>query len=889
MSFHHSPRRAFVVSLLCLVHASVAITSASDIPSMRNISAVEETRRALEPGVPSEWKAYQDPYWNLRLRYPPDWRITSIPYQGFGVRFSSPDLHVDEQGNVTQGGYFWIDVAPESVLTTETGTIGQGIESLYLAHGYSYRTRFLHVPSPSTLLAVYEAIVQSLDISEPPSQYPPMPFNETDLDAPLKLPLPAGPAFIASGGGYNNGGNHVNVDKYALDFCMPDADDCQNNNYVVIAPTNLTYVHSASGRRDFHFFKVAADIGVQFSLCMSLAHFSLDVPLSKGDSVPRGAALGRLSGYYPPHRHMGIWVAPSYDDDCVGLADGDYLALPFIDQTVASPNGDFRLEGQSYPVCDDDGCDNAHASKPVESTNVPFCYNPLREHVSSPSAPNSRAGADVNPIDCFPPDRAFLPLALSIPPPPSPWVVLFKDSEAVEGHHIIQTRDRNLLVLGRRRVAGNADIWIVKLDSLGQAMWQKTYATAMLDETGGIYETLDGGYIINGGISSTSGSPAWILKLDPSGNIDWQKTFSRGYDFISEIFELSEGGYVMVGGTSPLEGSNTNSDAWIAVLDSGGDLVQQKVMGLDGDFDNYSFGDITATSDGGYVAAGSAGAFGCQLKAWVVKFDRDLNVQWQRSYSGGDCAIANFIQETNDGGYMIAGQTAIFDSGKRVDLSWILKLRQDGEIAWQKAFDTGESYFYQISYYQTVDGGVVATTSYSAEDGLSNGEIMKLNENGDILWQRGYGGPGIDSLSSIVETSEGDYAVTGTTFMGGGRQAQAWMLRVGVDGNIPNCGLDHNVNVRNIVLPFTSSVVNIPVKSTILKAINLQLVPMHSSVGSSFVCEQSQHYSGTFAQEHRSIEQEMCPYQLQPGAEPFGEPRKPDYKRRWNQPQFRSW
>lgn len=870
MSANYSPQRSFVVAILSLVLVSMAITSASALPSRRNVSARGETHEPLESAIPSDWKAYQDPYWNLQLRYPADWNITSIPYQGFGIRFSSPDLHIDEQGNVTQGGYFWIDVAPETGLTTKTGTISQGIETLHLAHGYSYRTRFLHVPSPSASLAVNELIVQSLDMSNPPSQYPPLPFNETDLDVPLKLPFPSGPAFIASGGGYNNGDNHVNVDRYALDFCMPYADDCQNNSYVVIAPTNMVYVHSASGRRDFHFFKIAADIGAQFSLCMSLAHFSLDVPLSKGDSVPQGAALGRLSGYNPPHRHMGIWVAPASDDDCVGLADGDYLALPFIDQSIASPNGDFRLEGQSYPVCDDDGCDNAHASKPVESTNVPFCYNPLREHGSSPSAPNSRAGADVDPIDCFPPDRAFLPLALVIPPPPPPWIVLFEGDKSSRGHHVIQTGSGDFVVAGIRMVGSNAGLWVVKLGSDGQVRWQQTYASSLLDQVGAIIETSDGGYVITGGSASPQRSRAWILKLNSAGLKVWQRTLARGYDYFADVMQLEDGRLVVAGSTGPPDGSNTNGDAWIVFLDSAGNVTSQKVFGLNGRYDTFAFASIAETSDGGFLAAGSAGEFGCDLVPWLVKFDSNLSPLWQKSYAAEDCAYAGFVKEAPDGTYVFAGEAVSFSNGDRQEFPWIMKLRNDGSVVWQKSFlgPQGVPDWSLFPAQLTGDGGVLLGGDYVTPTSARDGVMMKLSPQGDIVWQQRYGDNRLDYISSVVETVEGDYVATGTTFIGSGQRDNAWVLRVGPDGRIPGCNLVHDLDIREGGVVFQEAATFIPTKAVSPQLSNLTMSSVSSAIPSSYLCGLARHNWQMGFEEMLSTSQTKCNYPQASDAQP---------------------
>lgn len=377
---------------------------------------------ALRAQIPADWYLFENAVWNISLRYPPDWEVTAVPYRGFGVRFSSPDLQWDNAGQVIQGSYFWIDVATSSMDVPPLEPLRDldGVkQTTWVAEGRIISTesvtRISH-PSPS----VTELILSSITLTGQPEDYPTLPLNTVKLTEALKLPFPNGNAHIASGGGYNNNSNHKNYDKYSLDFCLPDP-NCQLSNfddYYVLAPTNLTYIDNATNQTDYYFFEIAADTEPSFKLCMSLGHFDLKIPIKSNDSILQGTVLGNLSSYSPPHWHMGIW-ATAKSQDC--RADPGRVPIPYEDWSANSPGGwtfppnpgDFRLDGVSYPACDGGQCTNVHAHKKVTSTNVARCYNPN----TNPNSTNGQfegLAPDFNPADCFTTNTSNVDVALII-------------------------------------------------------------------------------------------------------------------------------------------------------------------------------------------------------------------------------------------------------------------------------------------------------------------------------------------------------------------------------------------------------------------------------------------------------------------------------------------
>ena len=298
---------------------------------------------------------------------------------------------------------------------------------------------------------------------------------------------------------------------------------------------------------------------------------------------------------------------------------------------------------------------------------------------------------------------------------------------------IQQTSDGGYIVVGITNpfVAGwFYDIWILKLDSSGDVTWQKTYGGSNDDNAGSIQPTSDGGYIVAGS-SDSFGSGLydydfWVLKLDSSGNVVWQKTYGgAAEDRAGSIRQTSEGGYIVAGTTASFGAGGW--DFWVLKLDSLGDVTWQKKYGSPvADL----FESIQPTSDGGYIVAGFSDIL--LVGFWdvlLLKLDASGNVVWQKAYGdyGDDFALS--IQPTSDGGYITAGYTPSYGFG---DELWLIKLDSSGDIVWQKTYGGSQS-DYGGSIQQTIDGGyIVAGVTRSFGAGASDLWVLKLFSDGTM-------------------------------------------------------------------------------------------------------------------------------------------------------------
>ncbi len=318
------------------------------------------------------------------------------------------------------------------------------------------------------------------------------------------------------------------------------------------------------------------------------------------------------------------------------------------------------------------------------------------------------------------------------------WFDTFGGSQSDIAGTVIQTDDGGYAVAGHAYSPDTklADGWLLKVDSQGNEQWQENYGADDQDDLfNSVQQTGDGGYMLAGS-STTPGGDAegWIVKLSPEGHIKWQKTFGMGgHDFVNAAKQTPDGGFTVVGETISLDSGL--KDGWIVRLNAEGNKQWSKVFGGESD---EEINDVWLTDDGGYVVAGSTESFGSGGEdLWVVKLDSTGETEWQMTYGGEEDDVAYSVQQTADGGYIVAGSTSSY--GTNGD-SWIIKLDAEGNVQWHKVF--GEDYYDMVtSIRQTDDGGYIASGSsylYGPE-GEDLGRafwVAKFDPEGNLLWYR---------------------------------------------------------------------------------------------------------------------------------------------------------
>jgi hypothetical protein len=203
-------------------------------------------------------------------------------------------------------------------------------------------------------------------------------------------------------------------------------------------------------------------------------------------------------------------------------------------------------------------------------------------------------------------------------------------------------------------------------------MWQKSFGGSLFDRAYSIQQTTDGGYIVAGESGSTDGdvtgnhgsADGWVVKLDSSGKIIWQKSLGgSSIDFSNSIQQTTDGGYIVAGysfsNSENVTGNHGDFDSWVVKLNSSGNITWQKSLGGSNRDEAKS---IQQTTDGGYIVAGYSYSINGDVTgnhggfdSWVVKLNSSGNITWQKSLGGSENDEATSIQQTTDGGYIVAG------------------------------------------------------------------------------------------------------------------------------------------------------------------------------------------------------------------------------------------
>nr|QNO50754.1 hypothetical protein HAICDJOK_00014 [Methanosarcinales archaeon ANME-1 ERB6] len=371
-------------------------------------------------------------------------------------------------------------------------------------------------------------------------------------------------------------------------------------------------------------------------------------------------------------------------------------------------------------------------------------------------------------------------------------------------YSVQQTSDGGYILAGYTGSygAGSADFWLVKTDSKGNEQWNKTFGGTGYDIAYSVQQTSDDGYILAGCTKSyVAGSyDAWVVKTDSNGNMQWDKTLGgTDWDVAYSVQQTTDGGYILAGYTDSY-GAGLD-DALLVKIDSNGSIQWEKTFGGTG-WDQAKA--VRQTTDGGFIIAGLTGPNGIDLaNVWLVKTDFNGNKRWEKTFGGNSWDTAESVRQTSDGGYILAGCTLSYGAGGS-DF-WLVKTDSSGNKQWDKTFGgTDEDYAYSVQ--QTTDGGFIlagcsaphsspilagCTDLYGA--GGSDAWLVKTDCNGKEQWNKTFGGTDDDYASSVQQTPGGGYILAGYTKSYGAGSADFWLIKtMGEPTELPV----HNLNTE---------------------------------------------------------------------------------------------
>ncbi len=344
------------------------------------------------------------------------------------------------------------------------------------------------------------------------------------------------------------------------------------------------------------------------------------------------------------------------------------------------------------------------------------------------------------------------------------WEKKYGENYDDAAYSIQQTADGGYIVAGTITADSNYEILVIKIDYLGNIVWQ--YKQQGIANS--IINSGDGGFVIAGQTGIPVGKIG-LIKLNSSGAFQWQNTYGSFGDIANEIKPTSDGGYIIVGESS--------GDVYVGKTYENGILEWGKNYGRSDRDIGYS---ILQTNDGFIIAGETILRGEVNPKIWIFKIDSNgNNIIWQQNFGESGYNSAYSIQQSLDGGFIAAGKKS--SAAGDADI-WIAKLKSNGDLDWEKIY---ENSYDQIAYsiQQTSDGGFIVAGETKTSAGDIDFLILKLNNNGDLVWQKTYGGLGDDVARSIQQTADGGYIVAGVTTTDAG-DTDFWVLKLDANGNL---------------------------------------------------------------------------------------------------------
>ncbi|MFH1011428.1 MAG: hypothetical protein V1784_09385 [bacterium] len=389
---------------------------------------------------------------------------------------------------------------------------------------------------------------------------------------------------------------------------------------------------------------------------------------------------------------------------------------------------------------------------------------------------------------------AMAAAALAQPAPDTLWTRTYGGSNYDWAYSVQQTPDGGYIVAGHTRSfgAGGEDFYLVKTNSQGDTLWTRTYGGSNDDFAYSVQQTADGGYTVAGQTRSfgVGGYDFYLVKTNSSGEPLWTRTYGGiDWDQALSVQQTADGGYVVAGTTYSFGAGTPNyANMYLVKTNSQGDTLWTRTYG--GSSWDWAQS-VQQTADGGYIVAGTTSSFGAGgYDFYLVRTNSQGQPLWTRTYGGSNDDFAYSVQQTADGGYIVAGTTSSFGAGV-LDF-YLAKTNSQGDTLWTRTYG-GSSSDVARSVQQTADGGyIVAGYTNSFAAGLSDFYLMKTNSQGDTLWTRTYGGSNYDEAYSVQQTADGGYIVAGFTRSFGAGGQDFYLVKTGSEPGIwvqlPNGG-----------------------------------------------------------------------------------------------------
>lgn len=353
----------------------------------------------------------------------------------------------------------------------------------------------------------------------------------------------------------------------------------------------------------------------------------------------------------------------------------------------------------------------------------------------------------------------------------------------------------------------------------------QTFGGSRNDSGRSIITTSDGGFAILGFTQSMDGDilnktdesfDFWLLKFDENANLLWNKTYGGlGDDRGRDVIQTQDGGFAILGYSDNASGdvtvNNGSRDFWLAKLNANGNLVWQQSFGFSGadegtrlieTSDNHLLisGVLDVTASGGLGNSGRNSSRHAGGDYWAIKVSNTGAMIWSRYYGGSFTDTPEGLAESATGEFIFAGGSDSND----VDISnnkgsydfWVVKSDANGDMIWEKSFGGAE--IDEVRGMTTSNDGnyiIVGDTRSSDQDVTQNNGgadvwMIGISDEGSLLWNRSYGGSSFDVARSVETTSDDGFIIAGSTRSSNGDVTtnkglnDAWVVKTDRNGQL---------------------------------------------------------------------------------------------------------
>lgn len=369
---------------------------------------------------------------------------------------------------------------------------------------------------------------------------------------------------------------------------------------------------------------------------------------------------------------------------------------------------------------------------------------------------------------------------------------------------IIKTIDNGYAVVGytqsnnkdiTTKVTEDFDILLTKYTTDNNLEFSKTFGGLLDDRANSVIQTIDGGFAILGysfskteNILNNGSRDFWVLKTDRNGNLKWQKSFGfAGNDQGISIIQTNDQGFLLVGvlditasngkgKAKALTKKHAGGDFWVIKLTNSGELEWSNFYG--GSFTDTPF-DVVQTKNNSFIIVGSSDSTDVDITNnlgsydfWVIHISNKGNLLWQKNFGGSQIDEAFAISASPDNNFLIVGDTR--SSDKNVNNNnggadiWLIKIDINGNLLWEKTigstgFDACRSIKLTSDNNFLISGSSRSTSNNFNNKGANDALLVKINANGNILWQKTVGGSKIDFFYDAIEIAKNNYIAVGET------------------------------------------------------------------------------------------------------------------------------